>query len=231
MSSLENAVQNVRNEQDLKKTLSKLKQIGQQRWERDDALWFEIVLSLATQGNSEGAQLVVENDRIMKERYKRVSFDTIRQMNNNSRIDQIRQLLLDANVSYQNKTSEALVENFERVEQDYGSPEGLKYEFEQQDGTENKIQFLKKFKLIGPKYARNIGMDLYHPDFRDCIAVDSRIKNIFEAAGFDYEGRSYREREEFLKSIANDLGLEPWELDRILYNYEDAIIEELRTVE
>lgn len=227
MKTLVDAIQKVRYKKDVETTLSDLKETGQQRWKRDDVLWFEIVLSLATQGNSEGARLVVENDNIVEERYNRISFEAIEQMNPEDRLDKIRQMLLDANVSYQNRTAEALIENFEIVKQDHGDPKGLKEAYKQQDGAEEKIRFLKKFKLVGPKYARNIGMDLYHPDFRNYIAIDSRIKNIFEEIGFDHEERSYEEQEQFLRSVAHDLEIEPWELDRILYHYENEIKAEI----
>ncbi|APE95692.1 hypothetical protein [Halodesulfurarchaeum formicicum] len=228
MNSLTKAIQNVRDKEDVQKTLSDLKETGQHRWKRDDAMWFELVLSLATQGSSRGAQLVIdENDNIVQERYEQVSFETIDQMSPENRHEKIKPVLLDANVSYHNKKTEALIENFGLVKQDHGDPKGLKEEYRQKDSANEKIKFLKKFKLIGPKYARNIGMDLYHPDFRNYIAIDSRIKNIFEMIGFDYEGYSYEEQEEFLKSIADDLEIEPWELDRILYNYENEIKAEL----
>lgn len=228
MYSLTKAIRNVHDREDVQETLSDLKETGQQRWERDDAMWFELVLSLATQGSSRGSQLVVdENDNIVQERYEQVSFETIDQMRPENRHENIKPVLLEANVSYHNKKTEALIENFELVKQDHRDPKGLKEEYKQKDSADEKINFLKKFKLIGPKYARNIGMDLYHPDFRSYIAIDSRMKNIFEMVGFDYEEHSYEEQERFLRSIADDLEIEPWELDRILYNYESEIKAEL----
>lgn len=163
----------------------------------------------------------------MDERYERVSFDTIAQMSPETRVDELREVLLGASVRFPNKKSEALVENFDLVKTKYGDLKSLKTRFAQHEGVEEKIDFLEQFAQIGPKYARNIGMDLYLPDFRDYIAVDSRIKGIFKEAGYDYEGRTYEEQEAFLRSIANELDLEAWELDRIFYNYESEVTTKL----
>ena len=46
-----------------------------------------------------------------------------------------------------------------------------------------KIQFLKTFKGIGQKYARNMMMDVYDKDFRDSIAIDARIDGILDKLG------------------------------------------------
>ena len=53
-----------------------------------------------------------------------------------------------------------------------------------QVGTKAKITFMKRFYGIGDKYARNVWMDVYHPDFHDSIAIDDRIKQITEAMGY-----------------------------------------------
>lgn len=70
-------------------------------------------------------------------------------------------------------------------------------------------------------------MDLYDPDFRDYVAVDSRIEGVFEAAGNPLEGLSYEEKQSAALSIAEELEMEPWELDRMLYNFHEEIKERL----
>ena len=54
---------------------------------------------------------------------------------------------------------------------------------------EAKYHFMDQFEGIGPKYARNVWMDLYDPLFRDAVAIDERIKSITEA--LDYSFKTY----------------------------------------
>lgn len=121
--------------------------------------------------------------------------------------------------------AEAIESNFERIKENYGDPQGAKQAFMQKEGPEAKIEFLKQFDQIGPKYARNIPMDLYLDDFRNFIAIDSRIEGILEETGYPFEEREYDDNEQFLQSVAAELDMEPWELDRTLYNFEDEIHE------
>ncbi|WP_121823231.1 hypothetical protein [Halostella salina] len=119
--------------------------------------------------------------------------------------------------------AEAMVSNFELIKESYGDPKGVKEAFKQRDGVEAKMEFLKQFDWIGDKYARNIPMDLYLEDFREFIAIDSRIEGILRESGYPFEKRDYDNHEQFLQAIAAELGLEPWELDRTLYNFDDEI--------
>jgi hypothetical protein len=80
---------------------------------------------------------------------------------------------------------------------------------------------LKKFPGIGDKYARNIMMDVYHPDFRDSIAVDARINAISNALGLSFA--SYRDHEAFYLDVAKEAGLNGWELDRLLFNFRTEV--------
>lgn len=224
LRSLINAIKTVQKEDGVEKKLSRLKRRGQEWWERDDVIWFEVILSLATLQGSQGAALVVDkNDTIVDQRYGRVAFETIEMVKTERRQDYFEKALLDGNVRMHVKKSKALVENFDLIKQKYGNPKGVKAAFQRQNGAEKKIEFLQQFSQIGPKYARNIGMDLYLPDFREFIAIDSRIKNILAEAGFSYEDKTYEEQERFLKTVAELLNQEAWELDRILYHYETEI--------
>lgn len=68
-------------------------------------------------------------------------------------------------------------------------------------------------------------MDIHHPDVRETIALDTRIQNISEGLGLD-DG-TYESEEEFYKGVAAEVGLSPWELDRLLYRYTAEIEAEL----
>ncbi|HEY3853400.1 MAG TPA: hypothetical protein VGO67_03290 [Verrucomicrobiae bacterium] len=78
---------------------------------------------------------------------------------------------------------------------------------------------MKSFSGIGDKYARNIMMDVYHPEFRDSIAVDARIKALSNALGVSFD--SYADHERFYLSVAHDAGLNGWELDRLIFHFQD----------
>jgi hypothetical protein len=85
-----------------------------------------------------------------------------------------------------------------------------------------KLRFLRSFDGIGEKYGRNIWMDIYDPDFRNTVAVDERLKKVARAIGFT--GTGYQQSVAFYCSIARDAELEPWELDRLLYNFTDYFL-------
>ena len=61
-------------------------------------------------------------------------------------------------------------------------------------------------------------MDVYHQDFRDSIAVDSRIEAISEQ--WDLEFASYADHESFYLSVARYADLNGWELDRLVYRFQ-----------
>jgi hypothetical protein len=86
---------------------------------------------------------------------------------------------------------------------------------------------MRQFAGIGDKYARNIWMDVYDPDFRTTIAIDERIKRISAALGVTF--RTYADHERFYQDIAHEAGLDGWDLDRLLYNFRDDIIMTLQS--
>lgn len=87
------------------------------------------------------------------------------------------------------------------------------------------MDFLREFKGVGDKYARNIGMDIFHPDFQDTIALDTRVKGISDELSVEFN--SYEKHEQFYISVADRLDTTAWELDRILYRYTDEVISEI----
>jgi hypothetical protein len=68
-------------------------------------------------------------------------------------------------------------------------------------------------------------MDVYHPEFRNSIAVDERIKNITKRLGLRF--RTYEEEETFYLDAAKRAGLDGWELDRMMYGFYDDFKKEL----
>ena len=78
---------------------------------------------------------------------------------------------------------------------------------------------MKQFHGIGDKYARDIWMNVYDPDFRECMALDSRAQSITGALGYSF--KRYEEHEQFYLEIAHAAHINGWELDRLLYNFRD----------
>ncbi len=114
-----------------------------------------------------------------------------------------------------------MARNYDRVKEMGGLKEARKKALASR-GREAKIAFMERFDNIGPKYARNIWMGVYDPDFHDTIAVDSRIQKITQALGHSF--KTYEEEERFYQEIAKEAGISGWELDRLLYNYKDHFL-------
>jgi thermostable 8-oxoguanine DNA glycosylase len=193
--------------------------------DRPDFVWHELLLSFATMGNSRGAEGLIRN----QDNYRRVTFDALKwKRTNANRLSELREVLRAAKVRMSDKKADWLMENYDRVAA-LGGPTEAKKTLRNTEGREEKIKFWRGFKGIGKKYARNIMMDVYHPDFRNYIAVDERIKKITKALGLTF--RNYEPEEEFYLDVAKHAGLEGWELDRMLYNFRDCILDGLEDAE
>jgi thermostable 8-oxoguanine DNA glycosylase len=193
--------------------------------DRPDFVWHELLLSFATMGNSRGAEGLIRNQH----NYRRVTFEALtRKRTNASRLSALREVLRAAKVRMSDKKADWLMENYDRVAA-LGGPTKAKETLLNTEGREEKIKFWRGFKGIGKKYARNIMMDVYHPDFRNYIAVDERIKKITRALSLTF--RTYEPEEQFYLDVAKQAGLQGWELDRMLYNFRDCILDGLEDAE
>jgi len=193
--------------------------------DRPDFVWHEFLLSFATMGNSRGAEGLIRN----QDNYRRVTFEALkRKRTNANRLSELREVLRAAKVRMSDKKADWLMENYDRVAS-LGGPKKAKETLLNTDGREEKIKFWRGFNGIGKKYARNIMMDVYHPDFRNHIAVDERIKKITRALGLTF--RTYEPEEEFYLEVAKQAGLQGWELDRMMYNFRDCILDGLEDAE
>jgi len=215
INTLVDAAKTVLEETGAPERLDELKTTARQRRERSDMLWFELILSMATWGNSSGSDLATN-----EEYYSQVKYNHLLPMGEDKRIGHLKDVLHDAGVRYQNKKSRYISSHIDRIEEK-GGLEITQEEFESQDGKDAKMDFLREFKGIGDKYARNIGMDIFHPDFRDTIALDNRINGISDELGVEFD--SYEEHEQFYVDVAERLGMTAWELDRLLYRYTDDV--------
>jgi len=192
---------------------------------RPDFVWHELLLSFATMGNSRGAEGLIRN----RDNYKRVTFDALKRKP--TKAERLRELLIvlrAAKVRMPPKKAVWLADAFDRVE-GRGWPKKAKTELFRRGECEGKIQFWQEFDGIGEKYSRNIMMDVYHPDFRNYVAVDQRIKKISRALGLTF--KTYEPEEKFYLDVAKQAGLEGWELDRMLYRFRHCVLDELEDAE
>jgi hypothetical protein len=202
---------------EMKETLRIHKAAGTEGLEREDFVWHYLLQSFATMGSSRGWDGLIGN----RANYERVTFEALAPLDSVERVEVADSVLRAAKVRYAAKKAVWLDLNHAIVAE-LGGMEGAKRQAFAQEGTEAKIAFMKLFHGIGDKYGRNIWMDVYHPDFRDTIAVDERIKRITEALGYSF--KSYAGHERFYQDIAREAGLQGWELDRLLYNHRDAFL-------
>ena len=185
--------------------------------DRPDFLWHALLEALSTLGNSRGYETLILNNN----NYKRVTFEAIQALPSTQRYSVVETTLLGAKVRMPRKKAQWIMENFERVVR-LGGPEKATKKLLSAPGKDGKINFLKMFSGIGDKYARNIFMVVYHPDFQNSIAVDDRIKKISACLGLHF--LSYHDHEKFYLSVANKSDLNGWEVDRILYHFKDEVL-------
>jgi N-glycosylase/DNA lyase len=176
--------------------------------------------SFSTWGGAKGHEGLIGN----QDKYRRVTFETLSGVDADKRRLVLEEVFLAAKVRYAVVKAKLMARNYDLVPKMGGPVEATRQALAQ-DGKEAKIAFMKRFYGIGPKYARNIWMDAYHPDFRDTIAVDLRIKKITKALGYSF--KTFEEEERFYQDIAREAGLQGWELDRLLYAYTDHFLADI----
>jgi hypothetical protein len=191
--------------------------------ERNDFIWHYILQSFSTMGNSRGHAGLILN----KNNYNQVTFEAVKDLNPESRLAHFDSILRRAGVRMPRQKAQWLNTNYEKIVAFGGLKETKKIALEQ-NGTQAKIDFMTKFSGIGEKYARNIWLDVYHLDFHNNVAIDDRIKKVTQSLGYNFD--NYRQHEEFYLSIAKEAGLNGWELDRLLYNYNDHFLRGISSV-
>jgi hypothetical protein len=188
--------------------------------ERPDFLWHFLLQSFGTMGRAAGWAGLSK-----PENYNRITYQTLAALPASERAAVAERACRDGKVRMPAIKAGYIVGCFESI-QKMGGPEAAKKQLFQLPGRDAKIQFLKAFPGIGDKYARNILMDVYHPDFRDSIAIDARIKSLSQSLGLTFP--SYEQHEHFYLSVAREAGLNGWELDRLMFNFLDDFLSQAR---
>ena len=191
------------------------------RLKRPDFVWDELLRSFSTMGNSRGAEGLIRN----ADNYRRVAFSTISKLPlQQSRLKELKAVLRISKVRMPDRKAQWLAKAFDRILK-AGGLRAIKRDLLTRVGRNGKIEFWRQFDGIGEKYSRNIMMDVYHPEFRDCIAIDQRIKKISGVLGLEFG--TYQQEEQFYQSVARRAHISCWELDRILYGFRDDVIRSL----
>lgn len=194
---------------------------GAKALRRHDWLWEALLLSISTMGGSRGAQQLIRN----KDHHSKITFDALRKLSSKDRNRRLKETLRDAGIRWPKKKAKWLSENFERISKLSG-PAAAKKSLLDLSGSEAKMEFLRSFAGVGPKYARNMLMDVYDPDFRESIAIDQRIKSVSKV--LDLSFRNYGEHEQFYLDVAHKAGLQGWELDRLIYGFTNEFFDALQ---
>jgi hypothetical protein len=183
----------------------------QEEWSRGelprgaDWPWSALVGSMATMGGSRNYIQRIE-PRITDFEWSRVA---------ELPLDERRALFAEVNPRYGSRVVGYLEAIFDKIAA-AGGPENVCRSYDELESAHERVDFLRQFKGVGPKYARNIPLD-----FRDrlvshrYIAIDSRLDAIIEAWTDELHG--YEEKERFLRNVARVLGVSAWVLDRVLY--------------
>ncbi|MBI3878589.1 MAG: hypothetical protein HY301_00795 [Verrucomicrobia bacterium] len=185
--------------------------------QRPDFLWHYLLQSFATMGRASGWHGLIGN----KSNYNKLRFDVLVELRPAARQSQVEATCRAAKIRMPSIKAGYILRCFEQV-QKLGGVEAARATLLAQTGREGKITFLKSFRGIGDKYARNIMMDVYHPDFRQSIAVDARIKALSEKLGLSFA--SYAAHEAFYLEVAAEAELNGWELDRLIFNFQDEFL-------
>jgi hypothetical protein len=174
-------------------------------------------------GNVRGWDGLIGN----RDNYQKVTFDVLSQLLPSERLSVLEKTLRDAKVRMAAKKAKWLARNYDRIMRT-GGLTAAKAALLSRPGRTGKIEFLKSFDGIGDKYARNIMMDVYHPDFRETVAIDVRITSLSNELGLSFNG--YEEHEQYYLDVAHEAGLNGWELDRLLFNFRDEVMHRLQQV-
>lgn len=188
--------------------------------EKPDFVWRSLVESFSSMGNSRGYEGLFGDP----ESYERIAFDALSRLSPARRLETLSQTLHAATVRMPDMKAEWLDIDFKKIEAMGGLAEA-KSQLLSQAGRDAKIEFLKRFKGIGDKYARNIFMNVYHPEFRQSIAIDSRIQSVAIQLGLnELKKKKYEEQEQFFLEVAEAAGVDGWDLDRIIYHFQDKVL-------
>lgn len=224
VKQLSHAINQMLASPEVKQTLEEKKQTGKDISERDDFIWYVLLTSLSTQGRSKGYEGLIDN----LDNYNLVKYETLEPLSETQRYQSIEKALMNSKVRFPRRKALLLAYNYELI-QKIGGAKTVKSHLFSLDGYESKRRFLMQFKGIGPKYSRNIMMDIYHPESLWSIAIDSRLEAILKELGIPEKNHAVGEQ--FFLDVAKECHIDGWTIDRILYNFKDEVLRILKHIE
>lgn len=184
---------------------------------RPDFVWHYLLQSFSTMGRAAGWHGLIGN----KANYNRITFTALQLLTATQRREVVEQTCRDAKVRMPGIKARFILRCFEQISE-LGGLAATKDALFAIPGRNGKIKYLRQFHGIGPKYARNMMMDVYQEDFRESIAIDSRIKSISTALGVRFD--NYADHENFYLDVAHLAGMNGWELDRLMFNFQNEVL-------
>lgn len=189
---------------------------------KTDFLWSLLVHAFATMGSAAGWDRLSSNTESLN--YLRYD-NLLKLINRKHRESFILEIFKKHGIRFPNRKASFLVEIFAEIKE-LGGPVSAQKALLRLHGREKKILFLKRLPGIGDKYARHILMCTFHPDFRQSIAIDTRIKTLTSMFGFRFS--NYESHEKFLLEIASKANITGWELDRLMFWFYDEWKSEIK---
>jgi hypothetical protein len=190
--------------------------------QRDDFLWHYLLQSFATMGGDSGWNGLIGNETNCQQ----VSFEALGNVPAANRLAHAADICAKAKVRYAQRKAKFIIGCYDKI-QALGGPRVAKEYLLQLPGRDDKIAFLESFPGIGEKYSRNLMMDVYHEDFRESIAIDSRIQAISNK--WELTFKSYADHESFYLSVAHGADLSGWELDRLMFGFQTVFYPPIST--
>lgn len=203
-----------------REVIDKEREYSLKRTGHPDVLWRELVKNIIGQGSDAGLQrlnTIVDVPSVL-------SYEALLALPEEQRAAEIEATLRSGGVRWPAMKAPWIAENVAKMKRRHGPANALAL-FEEAPGREGKIAFLKRFAGVGDKVSRNIPMNLYHPEFRDSIAIDARISGISKRLGLRPRGYDLEER--WYVTAAHEAGLDGWTLDRLLYHAHAVFIDRL----
>ena len=185
-----------------------------------DWLWTELLTSFATLGNSRGADGLFEHRN-----WSRLKFDLLAGMEAKERAAHLETVFRDSKVRYAKRKAMQFSRNVDLVVAK-GGPAAASAAALAEPGKDAKQRYVRQFVGIGPKYARNIFLDIGHPEFHESIALDSRIGSI--SKGLDLSFADYASHERFYLEVVAAYGTTGYQLDRCLYANHTSLLDQLQ---
>jgi hypothetical protein len=193
---------------------NKINEAKIETWKNPDTFWVKILTNQMHVGS---------NSRVLTKRMSTDEFKVASNFHEFAKLDKKSQKeLLDKFVpGGRNVSKEKKIIRLTTAVDLILSKGGIKSTFGSKMTKKDLIDILTSIEGIGPKQARNIPMDLYHPAFRNgSIPIDENWRKIAKYLGFKWDNSERHEHDIIEwrdKYIGRDTIKDDWDFDRLIY--------------